>query len=253
MRRLDGRAVTGRLIAARDGALLGAAGMRLTRWLVEQACPRWAGTGPLLVPAMGADGGARAAPLTLAGQGDMLCALALALRLGWAGHARVGQVLDLMLARGRRADGFFVHALGPDGMVAVAQGTPRDQAAMARAMVLGGMALGWDEVVAMGRDLRARMARCGMIATQPPGPERTGWPGQEAGRVLAALTRWQRLGAAQDAHVALAGVAGLEQACAMALPGLWHGPAGVAMGCDLWAFARVAAALQGEDRLWLYP
>lgn len=112
-----------------------------------------------------------------------------------------------------------------EGLAALLAGGVEDGEPMARTLGLAGAALGLPDVAAMGLAMRARVGRAGATSVA----------GLCADRTLAGFGRWQMYGATADLWEVLAGVAELEAAG------------------DLWACTRVAAALLGEDRLWLYP
>jgi mannose/cellobiose epimerase-like protein (N-acyl-D-glucosamine 2-epimerase family) len=90
-------------------------------WLFDQAAPLWASAGfckdGMFAEFLDAQGQAHAVPRRLRVQARQIYAFCELGKLGWTGDWRTcaGQAADILVQRGRRDDGFFIHTFSSDG------------------------------------------------------------------------------------------------------------------------------------------
>ena len=127
---------------------LGEAARRARHWLFEAAAPLWIGpacaAAPLFPERLTASGRPDAAAHRLFVQARHVYAYCEIARMGWSGpwRDRVWEAIDFLIARGRRADGFYIHSFSHDGGVADPRADLYDQAFMLLAFAHAGRALG---------------------------------------------------------------------------------------------------------------
>jgi mannose/cellobiose epimerase-like protein (N-acyl-D-glucosamine 2-epimerase family) len=117
-------------------------------WLTQSAAPLWAPvahpSGALFPERMSIAGVREECPHRLFVQARHVFSYVQAGRMGFDGPWRewVAGAVDTILSRGRRADGFYVHKLAPDGTVFDARADLYDQAFVLLALAHAGAALG---------------------------------------------------------------------------------------------------------------
>ena len=153
-------------------------------WLFEAAAPRWRatlGSEPPLFPERQSICAEReACPHRLFVQARHIFSYCELGRHGWEGPWRemVGANVDFLLARGRRADGFYIHKFEPDGAVHDPRADLYDQAFMLLAFAHAGRALRRPDLFACAEALGDALERTwrlphggyyeGEIAACPP-------------------------------------------------------------------------------------
>lgn len=117
-------------------------------WLVDVAAPLWAERGRtgsgLFAERITLDGKPDASYFRSFVQARHIFSFVAAGRMGWQGQWQdlVGETVDLLLAKARRADGFFVHRLDENGDVLDGRVDLYDQAFLLLALGTAGGALG---------------------------------------------------------------------------------------------------------------
>lgn len=134
-------------------------------WMFNAAAPLWAQAGRhpngLFAERLDGAGQPDDAPRRLFVQARHIFAFCEMGRLGWEGpwRALASQTMDHLLARGRRADGLFIHRFTSDGAVLDARADLYDQAFMLFCLACAGRALGrpelFDAAAATGDALEA--------------------------------------------------------------------------------------------------
>jgi mannose-6-phosphate isomerase len=145
-----------------DGPLPQAA-RRARAWLLEAAAPLWSTRGRM-------PSGLFAERMSLAGEPDPayfrcfvqarhIYAFVVAGTLGWEGPWRdlVSRTADVLVGRGRRDDGFYVHRLDGEAVHLDARADLYDQAFILFALGTAGRALGRDDLFDRAEDLLDRL------------------------------------------------------------------------------------------------
>ncbi len=180
-------------------------------WLVDHAAPRWrpspGGAAPLFPERMSIEGVKDVCPHRLFVQARHAFSFCEIGRRGWSGPWRemVSANIDFLIARGRRADGFYVHAFDPAGGVCDVRADLYDQAFMLFAFAHAGRALGRPEWFEAAADLDQALQRSwrlphggyyeGEIAACPPYRQNPHMHLLEAFlalRAVSAAARWRR-------------------------------------------------------------
>jgi len=114
------------------------------RWLLDTAVPLWSRTGRtnsgLFAERISFEGVPDAAYFRTFVQARHIFSFATAGRLGWQGPWAdlIGTTIDVLTARGRREDGFYVHSLAEDGSMLDTRADLYDQAFILFALGLAG-------------------------------------------------------------------------------------------------------------------
>lgn len=144
---------------ARATSTLASAALRARTWLLDKAAPLWIGAlspeAPLFPERLNAEGKRDAAPHRLFVQARHIYAFCETGRLGWRGpwRERVGDTVNFLLARGRRADGLYIHRFSSDGGLFDERADLYDQAFMLLALATAGRALGRSDLFAAAEAL----------------------------------------------------------------------------------------------------
>ena len=176
--------MTSRSVAAPDAVSLDAVATHAREWLFEAAARLWQaelrGESPLFPERLSIHGERDACPHRLFVQARHAFSYCELGRLGWTGPWRemVEANVDFLVARGRRADGFYIHRFGPDGEAFDARADLYDQAFMLLALAHAGRALERPDLFAVAEALGDALERAwrlphggyfeGEIAVCPP-------------------------------------------------------------------------------------
>ena len=157
-------------VANQQGDPLKAIALEGRDWLLNHAAPLWAPRrydwGPLFPERMSISGVHDSVPHRLFVQARHIFSYIQAGRMGWSGPWRehAADQIDAVLARGRRADGFFIHKFALDGGAHDDRADLYDQAFMLLALAHASAALERPDLmvaaIAARRRARANIGAC---------------------------------------------------------------------------------------------
>ncbi|HVZ29771.1 MAG TPA: AGE family epimerase/isomerase [Asticcacaulis sp.] len=133
------------------------------QWLFDYAAPLWASEGicgdGMFAERLTLDGKRVDMPRRLRVQARQIYSFCAIGQLGWNGPWReiVTRAVDILLAKGRRSDGLFVHLFSPEGDVVNQSLDLYDHAFGLFALAHAGHALGRSDLLTIAEDIQAKL------------------------------------------------------------------------------------------------